>query len=447
MPKRKSRKKTITNINRLPAEILFNIFKRLSIKKKFLLKAVCKKWNTIVVSHVLPQQHKLSIEKDVNFRCTCIDPNHQFQFADNNSISVFPVRGDLNRKWFFGQGIAGVKVLKICEPSVIKYYLSEGPSSSLECLNILCLQKPLVKVLPNLQHFSAKIMNIASLISVLEYCPILTHLSIDTIESKDNFVDTFINLPKGLQYLKWTGRSSCVLAVLCSPAMQTLESLLLINDHYWSPTVSFDKPDARVKPAPRLQRFSMFCGMYREQDKKMIIDFLKECPILKKFDSQVIGLTLEDHVNIFSRLSNLETIKLVARFEYDDVIPMILEKNRKSLKYLEIGKYGVYLETMKKLAEFPNLQTLSFRSMVRILVLTDRKCVHFVPFILQPSDEQLLAFAQRRLEVSQSPLKLKYTYWDTFLDTFPDNFDPVGRTLQDANIQLVRYTKLYSVMD
>ena len=374
MPKTRSQTKTTTtNINGLPSEILFLILKRLSIKNKFHLKAVCKKWHTFLVFHILPEQHKLSIHMNFYDKGRCIDPDHQFKFRDNNSVSVLHLRANLNRKTFSEKEVTGVKVLKICRGTdadrVKKYFLSEGPSSNLECLEVQCLEEPLVKVLPNLQHFSADNINLVSLISVLQYCPVLTHLSIDTREFLDDFVDIYMNLPKGLQYLKLGGMSCDFLAVLCSPAMQTLESLLLKN---WSTSVPFDKPDAKVKPAPRLRRFLMSCWMDTEQDRKMIVDLMKECPALKKIDLRVTGLTLEDYVNIYSRLSNLEMIKLTLQFELDEVIDMILERNRKSLIYLKIGKSLPNLESMKKLGEFTDLQTLSFckRTLVTILVLS-----------------------------------------------------------------------------
>ena len=103
----------------------------------------------------------------------------------------------------------------------------------------------------------------------------------------------------------------------------------------------------------------------------MIVDLMKECPALKKIDLQVTGLTLEDHVNIYSRLSNLEMIILVLKFEFDDLIRMI-ERNSKSLKYMEIDQTLPNIESMEKLVEFTNLQTLSFGyKLVRTLVLFD----------------------------------------------------------------------------
>ena len=61
---------------------------------------------------------------------------------------------------------------------------------------------------------------------------------------------------------------------------------------------------------------------------------------------------------------------------------------------------------------------------------------------LQPSDEQLLVFVQRRREVCQSPLRLKCHVWSVnhFLD-------PLGPALRDANVELVPYGKYPSVMD
>ena len=442
MPRTRSQTKTITNIDRLPFEILFNIIKRLPIKNKFLLKAVCKKWRNFVIFRILPNQHKLSIRQAYfsAYRCSayrCIDPDHQFKFGDdNNTVPLRVVRADRKRKRFFEKEVTGVKVLRLCggtdENGLRKYCLSEGPSSSLQCLRIGPLEKPLVKVLPNLQHFSADSINLVSLISVLQYCPVLTHLSINTREFSDDFVDTFMNLPKGLQYLKLGGGLSDILAVLCSPAMETLESLLLEK---YSNSKPFNKLDARVKPAPRLEKFSISVHIWGKQDRRMVVDFLKECPALKKIFLAVPGLTLENQVNIYSRLSNLEMIKLDLYFEFDDVIPMIVERNRNSLKYLQIGQFLLNLESIKKLAEFPNLQTLSLcSSLVRILVLTDRICVNFVPLFLQPSNEQLLAFAQTRLNVCKSPLLMKSKYWT-------DNhfLDPLGPACRDANIQLVSY--------
>ena len=361
-------------MNYVPPEVFFLITKRLSIKNKFLLKAVCKKWHAFVISDILPRQHKLSIEKDYYSIFRCIDPDHQFQFRDNNSVPLLPVRTNRNRKRFFGKEMTGVKVLKFCGGTyadrVMKCYFSEGSTESLECLDIPYLEQPFVKVLPNLQHFSANDINLVSLISVLQYCPVLTHLSIGTKNFSDDLVDTFMNLPKGLQYLKLEGRSCDFLAIFCSPAMETLESLLLEN---WSSSEPFNKPDARVKPALSLRTFSMSSYISREQDRKMIIDLMKECPALKNIDLRVTGLTLEDNVNIYSQLSNLEMINLDLKFEFDDVIRMILWRNRKSLKYLQVGWFLLNLKSMKKLAEFPNLQTLSFSSnLVRILVLTDR---------------------------------------------------------------------------
>ena len=360
-------------MNRLPPEIFFHIIKRLPIKNKLLLKAVCKKWHTLIISLVLPTQHKLSIENHFYFSCKCIDPDHQFKFRDNNSVSVLSVTANLEGKRFFENDVTGVKVLKFCGErdanQVMKYHLSQGPSSSLECLDILYLEEPLVKVLPNLQHFYANSINLVSLTSVLQYCPVLTHLSIDIRKLSNGFVNTFMNLPKGLQYFK-LGASSCdVLAVLCSPAMQTLESVLL-RVNLSASGQSFINKNARVKPAPSLRRFSLKCYMDREQDRKMIVDLMKECPVLKKIDLRVSGLTLEDNVNIYSRLSNLEMINLGLHFKFDDVIPMILERNEYSLKYLEIGNFLLNLESMEKLAEFITLQTLSFAStLVRILVI------------------------------------------------------------------------------
>ena len=364
--------KVLGLINHLPDEILFLIIKRLPIKNKFLLKAVCKKWHAFVISHIFPKQHKLSIEKGYLITCRCIDPDHQFQMQDNNSVPLLPVRANRNRKRFFGKEVTGVKVLKFCSGRdanrVMKYCLSEGSTSSLECLDILYLKEPLVKVLPNLRHFSTGSINLVSLISVLEYCPVLTHLSIDARYLIDNFTDTFMNLPKGLQYLKLEGSLCDFLAVLCSPAMETLESLLL---NTCTNAVLFDKPKARVKPAPRLRRFSMNCFMDTKQDQRMIVDFMKGCPALKKIHLDVTELHSEDYVNIYSRLSNLDMIILALQFEFGDVIRMILKKNRDSLKHLDIDNSLLNLESIKKLAEFTNLQTLSFySSLVRILTLS-----------------------------------------------------------------------------
>ena len=291
MVRTRSQTKT-TDMNRLSPKVFFLIIKRLPIKNKFLLKAVCKKWHTFVISHILPKQHKLSIEENLYYRGRCIHPDHQFQFRDKNSVSLDPVRGNRNRKRFFEKEVTGVKVLKFCgvtdADQVTKYCLSEGPSSSLECLDIVYIEEPLVKVLPNLQHFSAENISLVSLISVLQYCPVLTHLSIDISQFSDDFVDTLMNLPKGLQYLNLGGRSCDILAVLCSPAMETLECLILQN--IFTPVLPrFNKPDAKVKPAPRLERFLLSCNMEREEDKKMIVDFIMECPILKKIDLRVSG--------------------------------------------------------------------------------------------------------------------------------------------------------------
>ena len=360
-------------MNRLPAEVFFLITKRLSIKNKFLLKAVCKKWHDFVISHILPKLSKLSIGNDKFFFSNCIDPDHQFNLDSNDSIPIIPVRGHRNRKRFFEKEVTGVKVLKLCTGAdaneVMKYYLSEGPSSSLECLSIACLEEPLVKVLPNLKHFSANDINLVSLTSVLEYCPILTHLNVGTQFLLNDFVDTFMNLPKGLKHLKLGGTLSDFLAVFCSPAMQTLESVVLRSA--WDFARNFDKPDSRIKPAPNLRTFSMNCHTNSEEGRRMIVDFLKGCPALKKIDLQVQGLTLEDYVKIYNRLSKLEMINLSLQFEFDDVIRMILERNKKSLKHLYIGRLLLNLESMKKLAEFKNLQTLSFYSvLVRTLVLS-----------------------------------------------------------------------------
>ena len=375
MPRTRSQTKvtTTTNINRLSPEVFFLITKRLSIKNKFLLKAVCKKWHAFVISHILPKQHKLSIEEDYFSTCRCIDPNHQFQFRDNNSVPLLPVRANRNRKRFFEEEVTGIKVLKMCigksADPVMKYCLTEGPSSSLECLDILRLVEPLVKVLPNLQHFSADYINLVSLISVLEYCPVLTHLSIETKEFSYNFVDTFMNLPKGLQYLKLKAAPHDFLAIFRSPAMETLESLLLDTRSYGP---RYYKSDVRVKPAPSLKIFSISCWMDRKEGRNDIIDLLKECPSLKKIDLGVTGLTVEECVNIFSQLSNLEMIILGLNFEFDDVIRIILGRNRNSLKYLQTGHCLLNIESFKKLTEFTNLQTLSFCStLVRILILRD----------------------------------------------------------------------------
>ena len=372
MPRTRSQTKTTTNVNCLPPEVFFLIIKGLPIKNKFLLKAVCKKWHAFLISHILPRQHKLSIENNYFYNCRCIDPDHQFEFQDNNSVPLVPVRAHRNRKRFFGKEVTGVKVLKFCEGRdanrIIKYYFSEGSNESLECLDVASLEEPFVKVLPNLQHFSANDINLVSLTSVLQYCPVLTHLSIDTKNFSDNFVDTFMNLPKGLQYLKLEGISRDFLAVLCSPAMETLESLLLEN---CDTPVLFNKPGATVRPAPRLQRCSISFSIDMAENRKMIVDFMKKCPDLKKVEFQVTGLYLQDYVNIYSRLSNLEMIILDLEFEFDDVIRIILWRNRKSLKYLQIGEPSLKLESMKKLAEFTNLQTLSFSSsLVRILILS-----------------------------------------------------------------------------
>ena len=373
MSRTTSQTTTITNINRLPVEVLFLIIKRLPIKNKFFLKAVCKKWYTLIISHVLPKQDKLSIEKDNFSSCKCIDPDHQFNFHDKNSIPVLPVRTNRNRKRFFEKEVTGVKVIKFCggkhEDRVMKYYLSEGPSSSLECLDVLCLQEPLVKVFPNLQHFSSESIDLVPFVSVLQYCPVLTHLSIDTTHSGYDFVDILMKLPKGLQYLKLGGRSSDFLAVFCSPAMETLESVLL---GHWAPATPFHKPGARVQPAPRLQRFSMSCCIVREQDRRMIVDFMKECPSLKNINLRVTGLTLEDYVNIYSRLSNLEMININLTIGFDEVLRMILLRNQRSLKYIDVKQSLLNLETMTKLAEFTNLQTLSFCSkLVKTLGLSE----------------------------------------------------------------------------
>ena len=371
-----------TDMNRLPAEIFFLIIQRLSLENKFVLKAVCKKWHTFLISHILPKQHKLSIEKDDFSYCHCIDPDHQFNLHDKDSIPIVAVREYRNRKKFFEKEVTGVKVLKICEDTdvnrVTKYCLSEGLSSSLECVDIARLEEPLVKVLPNLKHFTSGNINLISFISVLEYCPILTHLSVCTFQFvSDNFVDTLMKLPKGLQYLKLGGKTSNSLAVFCSPAMETLETVLLYSG--WYSSQSFDKPDARIKPAPSLRSFSMKCYMGSEEDQRMNIEFIKKCPALKKIDLYVEELTLEDYVNIYSGLSNLEIISLALKFEFDDVIRMILERNKKSLKHLYIctpkdlyiDRLLLNLESMEKLAEFPNLQTLSFAShLVRTLVLS-----------------------------------------------------------------------------
>ena len=383
MPRTGSQTKTTTNINRLPSEVFILFFNRLPIKNKFVLKAVCKKWNTIVISHILPEQHKLSIEENYFSTSRCINPDHQFKFQDNNTVPLVPVRAKRNRKRFFEKEVTGVKVLKFRggrnQDQLTKYCLSEGPSSSLECLDIVFLEEPLVKLLPNLQHFSAEFINLVSLISVLQYCPMLTHLSIDTTEFSNGFLDTFMNLPKGLQYLKLEGRSCDTLAVLCSPAMQTLESLLLIIR---STSPIYNNPDARFKPgtkvntALRLQRFSAGGFINKEEDRKIIVDLMKECPALKRIDLQGTGLTLEDHVNIYSQLCDLEMIKIVIlnvtpQLRFDEVIPIIVSRNRKTLKYFEIGNSLLDSESMKKLAEFTNLQTLSFCSkLVRVIILS-----------------------------------------------------------------------------
>ena len=370
MPIITSQTKT-TDMNRLPLALFLHILERLPIKDKFVLKAVCNKWHTFLTFHILPKQHKLSIEEDYFCPCKCIHPDHQFNFHGNNSIPLVPVRASRNRRRFFEE-VTGVKVLKFGGDRdayrVVTHYLSEGPSSSLECLDIPCLEKPLVKVLPNLRHFAADSINLVSLISVLQYCPVLTHLSIDIRHFSGDFVDTLMNLPKGLRYLKLGRRSCDSLAVFCSPAMQTLETVLMDN---WSSPVLFNKPGARVKPAPNLRTFSMSSNLDKEEGRKMVVALMKECPALKKIYLRVTGLTLEDYVNIYSQLSNLEMIHLALKFQFDDVISMILERNKKSLKHLYIGRSLLNLESMKKLAEFPNLQTLSFCSdLVRTLVLS-----------------------------------------------------------------------------
>ena len=359
-------------MNRLDSDLLFKIIKRLPLKNKLVLKAVCKKWHSLLISLILPKQDKLSLENDYFSDCRCIDPDHQFKLHDNNSIPVLAFKTRGNRKRFIEKEVTGVKVLKLCRgqaaKEVMKLCLSQESFSSLECLDIYCLGKPLVKVLPNLKHFSAENINSVSFVSVLQFCPVLTHLSIETSRCRDNFVNGLINLPKGLQYLDWGGWKSDFLAVLCSPAMETLECVLLEN---WDTPAEFHKPDVAVKPAPRLQRFSMSYCILREEDRKSIFDFLKECPALTEIDLRITGLTLEDYVNIYSGLSNLEMIRLDLEFEFDDLIRMILWRNRDSLNNLLIKKPLLNLESMKELAEFSNLKTLCFSTLVRIFVLSN----------------------------------------------------------------------------
>ena len=248
------------HINRMPSEIFYHIIKNFPFKNKFRFKLVCKKWNTLLISDILPRQDKLSIETTYLPACRCIDPDHQFDFRGYRSIPFDSVATNENLKRFLEKEVTGLKVLKyIVERDgnqVIKSCLSEASSLSLQCLVINRLEEPLVKVLPNLQHFFTRTINIDSLASVFEYCPVLTHLSIDTAQSKEDFVDILINLPKGLQYLKLQGKASESQAVFFSPAMQTLESLVLEN---WDYPTSFPMPDARVKAAPRLQRFFNLC--------------------------------------------------------------------------------------------------------------------------------------------------------------------------------------------
>ena len=366
------------HINRLPAEIFFHIIKRLPIKNKFRLKVVCKKWNTLLISDILPRQDKLLIGDIDLYPCRCVDPDHQFDFRGNNSIPLYAVLRNENVKRFIEKEVTGLKVLKYTEKrnEVIKSCLSEGSSLSLQCLDVYSLEEPLVQVLPNLQHFSANRINIVSLVSVFQYCPTLTHLSIYTTHHEDDFADTLIHLPKGMQYLNLDGTTSDCLAVLCSPAMETLESVVLENWDYETPfdipEKIFRTPNAPLKPAPRLQRFSMVSFMNEEQGLKMIIDFMKGCSALKEIDLRVEGLTLEDYINIYSGLSNLEIICLDFKFDFDDVLHMIVQRNRESLKYLDFDARKLNLELMKKLAEFTNLQMLYFsRAVVRILVLSN----------------------------------------------------------------------------
>ena len=74
--------------------------------------------------------------------------------------------------------------------------------------------------------------------------------------------------------------------------------------------------------------------------------------------------------------------------------------------------------------------------------MTFRRCISFVLLFLQPSDQQLLAFAHRRLRVCQSPLLLKLDYWDKI-----HILDHLGPALKDTNIQLVTCAISPSVMD
>lgn len=117
----------------LPPELICLIFNRIgSLKEKFLLKRVSKKWSLFLTTQVISRQKKLSISKHFS-NCRCPVDGHQFMFGDTKeSIPLTPVKAALKRKKFFQNDMPQLKVVKFSgsgrdEERIKSYFLQEGP--------------------------------------------------------------------------------------------------------------------------------------------------------------------------------------------------------------------------------------------------------------------------------------------------------------------------------
>jgi hypothetical protein len=409
-------------IGNLPPEIVCMIIDRLYVGEKFVLKAVSRQWKFFTERMILNHHQRLSIEQNhlnTDFPSQCLHLDHQIAFDSKNSLGLIPVRADKRRRKFFGENLTNLKVLKIshCRDAerVIKYFISEGPSSRLECLQLKEATQDIVN-LPNLRHFSAIHMQVNVLETLLKNCCFLTDITADLGYSYKDFSEYFdllLTLPRGLKYIKLGVRGLGIGAVLCSPAMETVEIMCLSHTQN-----SIDSTDPsslallKVNKASQLERLTIKCHSANVEQDRLIGHFVRNCCSLKDIDLSIPGFNVVEIIKLYDRPWKLEKINLVNYPPLDGLISVLHKRHQQFLRVLSLGSGEVSHTAMRKLAECVNLQIVSFEGQ-------------------PPSIDSLIIFARRRLEFSKAHLILKSSHWNE-----THMLDPLGPALEDAKIEL-----------
>jgi hypothetical protein len=358
-------------IGMLPIEMLAFIFTFLSIQGKQKVKFVSKLWNHASrlafhdVTHLCIED---TMDKVVQ---PCTSASHSTGRPLGNSVHHLALRLAHQRKTFF-KDIVKLKVfhLRTKSPRILisKSVLTTSVAQHLQCLEMSSLEFAIS--LPCLKHFKAGLVNPASFRSVIENSPRLTEMRVN-LKTRGRIVadyfDLLLKLPHGLKHCQIESRSCDILAIISSPAVSTLETLIFRCDYVTVDIANIAVDDPRIslgKPSNlRVIKLHIFPGFTDNGDDttpEFLQRFLKTCLTLEQLKLDTV---VEIPEEVFSPLKKLKNVSIRCpqfRGNFDNVIKKICQVSKDSLETLEVINNSVTTETLLLVDAVTRIKTFAF---------------------------------------------------------------------------------------